>query len=465
MNNDVMQLVQNFMNQFAGQQCGGLTQWAIRQEETARLLQVAGEVRQSYSSKNPIISRRGERIQSGSYVTKVGEVGIMPIIGPLVSRQSDRYWSYDEIFHDAQMLAANPDINSVILDVNCPGGMVADIEVAALAISKLSSIKPTVAHINGIGASAAYWLAAATGEITATQSSIVGSVGSLISWLDIEGIFTKMGARKIEVLASQSPNKRLDPGSEEGRDELQAIVDDAGEAFLSSLSEYRGVDRDFILQNYGQGKVFPAKRALENGMVEKIISLEELITDMAARGSSNGNAASATAPVTQKDIKMNDKTKGGQAAKILTIDIMRTDHADLVSQIESEAVGGATPDIATAAATAERDRILGIEAVALPGHDDLIASMKADGKTTKGDAAINITAAEKEAAKNRLEGLSQLDAAAAGVVSTPSSDGGSALTKASTPDEWKAEWQASEEMQVQHLTADAYVAVMKRQNK
>lgn len=464
MNNGVMQLVEGFMNQFTGQHRGGLTQWAIRQEEAPRLLQVASDIRQPEKANGTTASRRGERIQSGSYATKVGRVGIVPIIGPLVSRQSGRWWSYDEIARDAAMMVQNDDIDAVIFDVNSPGGMVADIEVAASAIRTLSAIKPTSAHINGIGASAAFWLAAAADEITASQSSIIGSVGALISWLDIEGIFTKLGARKIEVLASQSPNKRLDPESEEGLAELQAIVDDAGEMFLTRLSEYRGVSREVLMENYGQGLVRPASTALENGMVDRITSLEELITHMAARGSSNEIAAVATAPVVQKEIAMNDKTKGGSAAQGLTLETLRTDHGDLVAQIEKDAVAAATATIATDAAMAERERILGIESVALPGHEALVSEMKADGKTTKGDAAIRINAAEKEAAKTRLDGLSQLDNAASGVVSTPSSDGGaSPPAKATTPEGWKAEWEASEDIQKEYPTAESYVATKNRE--
>jgi hypothetical protein len=43
-----------------------------------------------------------------------------------------------------------------------------------------------------------------------------------------------------------------------------------------------------------------------------------------------------------------------------------------------------------AGADAERERIKGIETVALPGHEALVAEMKLDGKTTGAEAAIRI---------------------------------------------------------------------------
>lgn len=46
-------------------------------------------------------------------------------------------------------------------------------------------------------------------------------------------------------------------------------------------------------------------------------------------------------------------------------------------------------------ASAERARIQAVEAQAIPGHEDLIAAMKFDGKSSAGDAALAVLAAEK----------------------------------------------------------------------
>ena len=64
----------------------------------------------------------------------------------------------------------------------------------------------------------------------------------------------------------------------------------------------------------------------------------------------------------------------------------------------------------TAGAAAERSRILAIEAAAIPGHDALVAKLKADGSTSAGDAALQILAAERQV---------QATAAAAHVADAP----------------------------------------------
>ena len=65
-----------------------------------------------------------------------------------------------------------------------------------------------------------------------------------------------------------------------------------------------------------------------------------------------------------------------------------------VEQIASE-----HPDIAAAfiaqGASAERARIQGVEAQLIPGHEALIDTLKFDGKSQPGDAAMAVNAAEK----------------------------------------------------------------------
>ena len=73
---------------------------------------------------------------------------------------------------------------------------------------------------------------------------------------------------------------------------------------------------------------------------------------------------------------------------------------------------------------AERDRILGIEAAALPGHEAIIAAHKADGSKTPQDAAMAVINAEKavntslkaglDADEAKLKGLSAATAPTTG---------------------------------------------------
>ncbi len=59
----------------------------------------------------------------------------------------------------------------------------------------------------------------------------------------------------------------------------------------------------------------------------------------------------------------------------------------------------------TLGAKAEQERIKAVEAQLIPGHETLIASLKADGKTTGPEAAMKVLAAEKVLRRTTLENL------------------------------------------------------------
>ena len=58
-----------------------------------------------------------------------------------------------------------------------------------------------------------------------------------------------------------------------------------------------------------------------------------------------------------------------------------------------------------AGAEAERNRIKDVEAQALPGHEDLIAALKFDGKTSGPEAAVQVLQAERALGTKTVDAL------------------------------------------------------------
>ena len=104
----------------------------------------------------------------------------------------------------------------------------------------------------------------------------------------------------------------------------------------------------------------------------------------------------------------------------LTLAALREHRADLVDEITAAATAAATEAGATergqaaeAAAAAERARILGLDEVAVAGHEDLLAVAKADGKTTAAELALQILKAEKASGGSFLAARQEAEAASA----------------------------------------------------
>lgn len=141
--------------------------------------------------------------------------------------------------------------------------------------------------------------------------------------------------------------------------------------------------------------------------------------------------------------------------KISTVADLRAAYPSLVAQIEGDAI--------TSGATAERTRILGIEAIAVTGHEALIEGLKQDGKTSPAEAALAILGAEKSVRAAQLKGIESVEAATGAI--KPSVSAAPApetpTEKASTPDGWREEYAKSPALQSEFSSADVYVAFKK----
>lgn len=108
-------------------------------------------------------------------------------------------------------------------------------------------------------------------------------------------------------------------------------------------------------------------------------------------------------------------------------------------------------------AAAERARLAGIEAAALPGHAELVAQCKADPTCTPGDAALKITAAENARLKAAGANIAGVETVTGRIGAAPTSqpDGGTQGV-AQTAEGWKAEWARSDALQGEFQSAEHY---------
>lgn len=153
----------------------------------------------------------------------------------------------------------------------------------------------------------------------------------------------------------------------------------------------------------------------------------------------------------------NDPAPVPVTPKPITAESLKSDHPEIFAAIRDEGFA--------AGVSAENTRILAIEANALDGHEELVANHKADTTVTAEQSAMAILAAEKAKPASPRAVLERMDKAAEGVESRPSEsgDGGAPVQKATTPDGWKAEYEASKDLQAEYPTVDAYVATKKRE--
>jgi len=116
------------------------------------------------------------------------------------------------ILSDIKQSDQNPSIRSILLVVDSPGGQVTGTDLLADAIAKCET--PVVAYIEGMAASAAYWIVSGAKRIIASSDlDRIGSIGTMLLVEDLQPAFEKLGVKFHEIYASLSTEKNLDFGA------------------------------------------------------------------------------------------------------------------------------------------------------------------------------------------------------------------------------------------------------------
>ncbi len=406
------------------------TPWAIQPEMLATISAIAAREGEGVEA---VEARLGRPLQNTRSVTMRGETAVIPVSGPVfryanLMTEISGATSLDVLAKDFNAALSDPAVKSIVLNVDSPGGQANGI--AEFAAMVRASSKPVVAYVGDTAASAAYWIASAAREVVMSKTAMVGSIGAVLS-IDTE----KSRKGVVEIVSSQSPNKRPDVSTDAGRAQFQTLLDTLAQVFIEDVAAHRGVTTDKVLADFGQGAMRIGADAVAAGMADRIGTFEEVIAGLAGK--------QQTQPATLKF----------QGVSAMNLEELRAAHPDLCAALVEEG--------RTAGATAERTRILGIEANSLPGHEALVAQFKADGATTPEMAAVAILKAERETCAGRADKL-RADAPApvahaAAPVAAPTAED----TTRPVEDRAKAKWDADQSVRAEFGTFETYLAYAK----
>lgn len=243
--------------------------WAILPDHLEEMAEIA--LRLGNSDISALAKELGRPLDNTRSVSIYGDTAVIPIQGKIF-RYADMFseisgaTTVQTLALDLQIALQNPAINSILLEIDSGGGEVNGIAEFAAQIREGTKKKPIFAYISDLGASAAYWIAAAATEIIASPTALVGSIGVVMGIANPE----KDTGRILTFVSSQSPLKRPDPRTESGRNALQDEVDSVADVFLSAIADYRETSVAYAADNFGRGGVMISDRALATGMIDAV---------------------------------------------------------------------------------------------------------------------------------------------------------------------------------------------------
>jgi len=211
-------------------------------------------------------------------------IAIIPIKGEIVSSSSSfgSDLSSDEVVEMIGEAEENPSIGAIFLDIDSPGG---EVVASKQIVYKIRSAeKPVYSYINSVGASGAYYIAAASDYIMADEDSITGSIGVISIILNFEELMEELGIgvnvlKEGEFKAIGSPFKEL---TEQEQELLQGILTQIFEGFKEDVLEFRKEKlTKSQLESVADGRILTGKQALQVNLVDELLTKEEAIDRVA----------------------------------------------------------------------------------------------------------------------------------------------------------------------------------------
>jgi len=344
------------------------TPWAITEDALQQIIAIASRE----GDMQAVAMRRAEKLPAASRAGIRGNIATLNLIGPVV-RYANLFsdisgaTSLQVFATDFQAALDNPDVKAILLNVDSPGGMAAGIAEMAAAIKAAN--KPVWAYIDELGASASYWLPSAASRVVASKTALIGSIGVVSS------VRSAANPDVLEIVSSRAPKKRMDPTTEDGRGEIQRIVDNLESVFVADVAKYRAVAEDKVIADFGQGGLVFAPDALAAGMIDAIGSYEETLAALARVTSGTRRTRNST--MTTESGGATDPVMYSQDQLNAAVSAARTDEAAKVQ----------------AAVTGERQRIAAVQKLSRPGFEPIVQKGVEEGTSAAEVALAIMTAA------------------------------------------------------------------------
>ncbi len=184
------------------------------------------------------------------------------------------------VLDQLKMYQENPTVKAIVLRVDSPGGLVAPSQeiYQALAEIKSKGEQKLVVSMGTVAASGGYYVACVADKIVANPGTLTGSIGVIMQFANIEGLFEKIGlsARVIKTGPHKDIGSPVREMTAEEEQILQAVLDDVYDQFLEAIVAGRGMERDKV-QTLADGRIFTGRQAKELGLVDELGGINQAL--------------------------------------------------------------------------------------------------------------------------------------------------------------------------------------------
>lgn len=176
----------------------------------------------------------------------------------------------------SQIRAAAEDesVKALVLRIDSGGGSATAAEEIGRELKRFKDTtnKPVVAAMGDMGASAAYWIAAcASDKIYANATTLTGSIGVFVPYMNTEELLKKIGIQTGKI--TSGPHKGMlsgdRPMTEAEKAIVQNLVDEIYNEFITTVAAGRKMEVAKV-RELADGRIYSGAQALRLGLIDEI---------------------------------------------------------------------------------------------------------------------------------------------------------------------------------------------------
>ncbi len=236
------------------------------------------------------------RAKAPRFLGRSKRVAIVEVRGPIAVEagraSDDRVADVARITGALRACAASNNVGAVVLLIDSPGGSALASDLIAREVERLRERKPVVAYFGDVAASGGYYIGALAHRIVAQPTTITGSIGVVAMRVVVEQAADKLGVKheSIERGARAALFSPYRTWTEDERTALDQSIDEVYADFVRVVAKGRGMSEEAV-EERARGRVYPAKQALELGLVDELGDLSRAVRIAAERAGIDGELA------------------------------------------------------------------------------------------------------------------------------------------------------------------------------
>jgi protease-4 len=162
-------------------------------------------------------------------------------------------------------------VKAILLHIDSGGGAASGGEALYRAVRRASEVKPVVAVIDGLGASAAYMTAIAADHIVARESAITGSIGVIFEYGNVAELLRKIGVQYAEVKSAPLKGEpslfhETDPAATAM---IKRVIDDTYDWFVGLVADRRKLPME-TARSLADGSIYSGRQALRLKLIDEV---------------------------------------------------------------------------------------------------------------------------------------------------------------------------------------------------